>query len=152
MTIRPIVKSIAVKQPPAQAFALFADHTALWWKKGTTLGKKPHQDIVIEKKPGGRWFERDEDGVEMDWGQVLAYEPPGRLLLNMQLNTKFQYDPSLVTEVEITFAPAAGGGTLVTLEHRNLERHGQNADNLIAALTSGWASHIEEFGQYAARL
>lgn len=151
MTIQPIIRTVAVKQPPAQAFTLFADHIKLWWKKGTTLGKTPHDDIVLEKKPGGRWYERGEDGVEMDWGQVLAYEPPGRLLLNMQLNTKFQYDPSLVTEVEIIFVPGADGGTLVTLEHRNLERLGASADGLIAALASGWTSHVAEFGEYAAR-
>ena len=152
MTIQPIVRSVTVKAPPAQAFALFTDHMKLWWKKGTTLGKKPHDDFIVEKRAGGRWFERDEDGAETDWGKVLACEPPSRLLLAMEINTKFQYDPSVPTEVEITFTSAAGGGTLVTLEHRNLERLGKGADNMIAALTAGWASHVEEFGQYAAHV
>src|SRR5450755_2541255 len=122
MSIQPIIRSVTVKAAPAKAFALFTDDMKHWWKKGSTMGKKPHEDLVIEKKAGGRWFERDEDGAEVNWGKVLAYEPPGRLLLAMEINTKFQYDPSIPTEVEITFAPAAGGGTLVTLEHRNLER------------------------------
>ncbi len=152
MSIQPIVRRVTVKAPPARAFALFTDHMKHWWKKGSTLGKKPHQDIIIEKMAGGRWFERDEDGAEVDWGKVLAYEPPARLLLAMQINTKFQYDPSISTEVEITFAPSAEGGTLVTLEHRNLERLGQGAENMIAMLTSGWVSHVEEFGQYAAKM
>ncbi len=149
MTVQPIVRAVAVKQPPAQAFVLFTEHMKHWWKKGSTLGKKPHEDLILEKNPGGRWFERDEDGAEMDWGKVLAFEPPGRLLLVMQINTQFKYDPAVHTEVEITFAPAASGGTLVTLEHRNLETFGKGSENMIAALTSGWIGHVEEFGRYA---
>jgi len=149
MTIQPIIQSVHVKAPPEQAFALFTDHVKDWWKKGSTLGKKPHEDIIFEKKAGGRWFERDADGAEVNWGKVLAFEPPGRLLLAMQINTKFQHDPAMETEVEITFAPAAGGGTLVTLEHRNLERFGQGADPMIAALTAGWKGHVDDFGRYA---
>ena len=39
-----------------------------------------------------------------------------------------RYDPELLTEVELTFAPPADGGTRVTLEHRDLERFGADAD------------------------
>ncbi len=149
MSVQPIIRSITVKAPPAQAFILFADHIKHWWKKGSTLGKKPHVDLVIEKMAGGRWFERDEDGAEADWGKVLAYEPPARLLLGMQLNKSFKFDPSVTTEVEVTFAPDGGGGTLVRLEHRNLERLGAGAEQMIAGMTAGWTGHVEAFGRYA---
>ena len=151
MSIQPIIRSVTVKAAPAQAFSLFTDHMKHWWKKGSTLGKKPHEDFVIEKKAGGRWFERDEDGSEVNWGKVLAYDPPDRLLLAMQINTKFQHDTAAATEVEITFTPAAGGGTLVMLEHRNLEHLGTGAESMIAALTAGWTSHVAEFGEYVAK-
>jgi hypothetical protein len=38
-------------------------------------------------------------------------------LLGWQINCQWGYDPDILTEVELTFAPAEGGGTLVTLEH-----------------------------------
>lgn len=150
MSVQPIIRSVTVTAPPAKAFVLFTDHMKNWWKKGSTLGKKPHEDLVIEKRAGGRWFERDEDGVEADWGKVLAFEPPGRLLLGMQINTQFKYDPAVQTEVEITFAEAPGGGTLVRLEHRNLERLGQGAEQMIAGMSGGWTGHVNAFAAYVA--
>ena len=54
-----------------------------------------------------------------------------------------------MTEVELTFAPAEGGGTLVTLEHRNLERFGTDAASFAEKLGSGWPMRLAEFAAYA---
>lgn len=120
-----------------------------WWPKGRTVGKNPHESIVIEPRAGGRWFERDSEGQETHWGKVLAWEPPRRLLLGWQLNSAFAYDPDFLTEVELTFAPAEGGGTLVTLEHRDLERFGVDAARHAALLGGGWPNFLAGFAQYA---
>ena len=148
MSIAPIIRTIRVNPAPARAFELFAAHMGDWWP-GATVGKKQHVAVVIEPRKGGRWYERDADGTETQWGCVLAWEPPGRLLLNWQLNGSFAYDPDLVTELELTFALAEGGGTLVTLEHRNLERFGANAASHAERLRNGWPSKIDGFAKYA---
>ena len=148
MTIAPIVRTVTVKAPPARAFDLFATHIADWWPRGQTVGKKPHLALVIEPRAGGKWFERDEDGVETHWGRVLAWEPPTRLLLSWQLSTSWAFDPTLSTEVELTFAPTADG-TLVTLEHRNLERFGTTAVTHAASLGSGWPTKLVQFQTFA---
>jgi uncharacterized protein YndB with AHSA1/START domain len=149
MTIAPILRSIQVKAAPARAFTLFATHMEHWWPKGRTIGKAPHAAIIVEPHAGGRWFERDADGNETHWGKVLAWEPPSRLLLCWQINCEWGYDPDLLTEVEVTFAPAQGGGTLVTLEHRNLERFGADAARHAEKLGGGWPTRLAEFAQYA---
>ncbi len=149
MSFEPIICSASIKAPPARAFVLFTDHTKDWWKKETPFLTEPNRNFVIAKTAGGRWFERAEDGVEANWGIVLAFEPPGRLLLGMQLNAQFQFDPSTQTEVEITFAAAPGGGSRVTLAHRNLERLGKDAEPMIAAMQAGWTRHVEEYAEYA---
>ena len=82
-------------------------------------------------------------------GQGARLEPPGRLLLGWQLDSTFAYDPDFVTEVELTFAPAEGGGTLVTLEHRNLERFGANAASHAEKLRNGWPTRVDDFAKYA---
>jgi hypothetical protein len=149
VTIAPINRTVDVKVPPARAFDLFATRMGDWWTKGQTIAKAPHVDVVVEPHAGGRWFERDADGHETQWGKVLAWEPPGRLLLGWQIGRDWTYDADFLTEVELTFAALAGGGTRVTLEHRNLERFGADAASHAATLDSGWPTKLAEFANYA---
>lgn len=148
MTIAPIVQSVTVAVPPARAFELFTSRMGAWWRVGRTVGAKPHVAIVIEPQPGGRWFERDADGGETDWGRVIAWEPPGRVLLAWHLDATFTFDPDLATEVEIGFEPA-GEGTLVTLTHRHLERFGNSAERVASQLSGGWPTIMQNFATYA---
>ena len=148
MSIAPIVKTVQVKAAPARAFELFTTRIGAWWP-GKGIGKQPHAAIVIEPKAGGRWFERDTNGTETQWGKVLVWEPPSRVLFGWQINCEWSYEPELVTEVELTFAPAAGGGTLVTLEHRNLERFGAEAARHAERLRGGWPTKLDGFAAYA---
>lgn len=148
MTIAPIARTVTVKVPPDRAFDLFVNNIADWWPRGQTVGKKPHVALVIEPRAGGRWFERDEDGTETNWGHVLAWEPPGRVLLCWQLSTSWSFDPALMTAVELTFTPD-GSGTRVALEHRNLERFGADAEKHAASLGNGWPTKLVQFQTYA---
>ena len=119
-----------------------------WWPKGKTIARNPHTAIVIEPRVNGRWFERDAEGNETPWGKVLVWEPPSRLLLGWQINAHWIYDPEFLTEVELTFLPAEGGGTLVTLEHRNLERFGADAERHAKQLGGGWPTHLAQFANF----
>jgi uncharacterized protein YndB with AHSA1/START domain len=148
VTIAPIVHSVTVSASPERAFALFTGRMGGWWKPGMTIGAQPHVEIVVEPRVDGRWFERDADGNETDWGKVLAWEPPGRALLGWQLNGDFAFDPELVTEVEIMFVPV-GTGTRVTLTHSRLERYGDAADRVAAQLSGGWPSLVQMFADFA---
>ena len=148
MSIAPIAKSIHVKAAPAIAFELFTARMQDWWPKGKTIGKNPHVAIIVEPQAGGRWFERDAGGQETNWGKVLAFEPPSRLLLGWQINGQWAHDPSFLTEVELTFVAVETGGTMVRLEHRNLERFGADAAKVAAALGGGWPTQLAVFAQY----
>jgi uncharacterized protein YndB with AHSA1/START domain len=148
MTIAPIVRSVEIKAAPSRAFELFSRRMGAWWPSGKTVGN-PHVDIVIEPHAGGRWIEIDADGTETQWGEVLAWEPPSRLLLAWRLNAQWTYDPSFLTEVELTFAALAGGGTRVTLEHRDLERFGEDAEARRASLDGGWPTRLADFVAFA---
>jgi len=150
VTIAPIVQSAVVDVPPARAFSLFAELMGEWWARGKTVGNKPHEAIVIEPMPGGRWFERDADGNETMWGNVIEWAPPHRLLLAWRLGPDFAYDPKLETELEITFEPE-GDGTRVTLEHRHLERLGARAREIAEKLGNGWPGVFVRFTDFAAK-
>jgi uncharacterized protein YndB with AHSA1/START domain len=95
-----------------------------------------------------RWFERSEDGAETNWGRVLDWKPPGRVLLAWQLDSAFKYDPQFETEVEVTLA-AEGDGTRVVLQHRNIERFGEGTEKFGASLDQGWSRFLKLFAEYA---
>ncbi len=146
MSIAPIIQMVEVKVPRAQAFELFTMRIGEWWPKGGGVGSKPNVSVTIEPHDGGRWFEQDEIGLETQWGKVLAWDPPCRLVLAWQLDRSFTYDSKLETEVEILFAEMSDGGTRVTLEHRNLERFG--GDDIpahVAKLQHGWPSRLADY-------
>jgi uncharacterized protein YndB with AHSA1/START domain len=149
MTIAPIIQSVTVRAPPARAFDLFTSRMNQWWPARATIGKNPFVSIVLEPGAGGQWFERDAEGTETKWGKVLAWDPPERVLLAWQINSQFTYDTDFVTEVEISFTPTAQGGTTVTLEHRNLERFGADAERIAGLLGGGWPRHMADYAQFA---
>jgi uncharacterized protein YndB with AHSA1/START domain len=84
-----------------------------------------------------------------NWGKVLAWELPSRLLLAWQISCEWGFDPDLLTEVELSFTQAEGGGTLVRLEHRNLERFGTDAVRHVERLNGGWPTRLGDFATYA---
>ena len=149
MTIAPIIKTVTVGCDPARAFSLFTAKMGQWWPAGKTVGAAPHVTIIIEPTSQGRWFERDAEGHETQWGKVLEWDPPRRLLLAWQLTTAWVFDPDFVTEVELTFMPAADGGCLVTLEHRHLQRFGVDAEKMADSLGGGWPGRLAEFAAFA---
>jgi uncharacterized protein YndB with AHSA1/START domain len=78
---------------------------------------------------------------------VIAWDPPRRLVLAWQLSADWQFDPALVTEVEIEFVADGPDATLVKLEHRNLERMGAKAETVRASIDSegGWTAILAAF-------
>lgn len=148
MTIAPVCCSVEVPQPPAAAFHLFAERMIDWWQDGTP-GEGKAVTIAVEPHVGGRWFERDADGNETDWGRVKIYRPGEQLLLDWQLNGQFQFDPAIHCEVDIRFTASASGGTTVTLEHRDLESLGSDAPRIAEMIRSGWPKKLQGYATCA---
>jgi len=148
MTIAPIRRTIEVAVPPERAFALFTGRMHDWWPLGHSISDDPRVDIRMESHVDGWWGQIGERGTRVQWGKVLAWEPPGRLLLAWQIDAQWQFDPDLVTELELTFTPAATN-TLVTLEHRNLERFGESAEKMAEQLRNGWPAVVQQYGDFA---
>ena len=146
ITPAPVRHSVHVAAPVARAFQVFTAGMNRWWLREHKIGPAALKEVVIEPRSGGRWYEIDDDGSTCDWGKVLAWEPPGRLLLAWQIAAGFTYDPTLLTEVEVTIVDE-DGGTRVTLEHRNLERFGDKATVMQAAVNRGWPALLGEFAK-----
>ena len=147
----PVRRSIEVNASQAKAFDVFARKPSSWWPKTHKIGKAPLVEAVIEPKVNGRWYERGDDGTECQWGYVIAWEPPQRLLLAWQLNAKFEFDPNLVTEVDVRFVALTADRTRVELEHRLLERLGDAAQAAAERIGSdnGWMGILRAFAAVA---
>jgi len=149
----PVRKSVTVRATPAQAFAIFTDDFDSWWPRSHHIGRSPMKKAFVEGRGGGRCYTLQEDGTECDWGTVLVWEPPRRLVLAWQIGANWQYEPDLAksSEVEVMFAALDDGRTRVDLEHRFLERMGPAGDAMRVAVDSpnGWPGTL---ALYAARV
>jgi uncharacterized protein YndB with AHSA1/START domain len=73
----PVVrKTIVVNADIQRAFEVFTQNMGQWWPKDHHIGGSPIVAVVVEPRNGGRWYEKDEDGSECDWGTVLRWDPP----------------------------------------------------------------------------
>jgi uncharacterized protein YndB with AHSA1/START domain len=122
--VNPLVRQLRLDCSPEHAFSVWAERTSLWWPASHSVSGAP-EAVVFEPRAGGRIFERAPGGVEHDWGRVLAWEPPRRLVYSWHL----RQDRADATEVEITFEPV-GDGTAVTITHRGWERLGAKGEQL----------------------
>jgi uncharacterized protein YndB with AHSA1/START domain len=93
---------------------------------------------VLLRLPGGRIYERTPDGIEHDWGEVLAWEPPRRLTYLWHLGT----DRSRVT--------GGDAGTTVTIVHRGWERLGADGPAWRQRNLGGWSGLLPHYRQAAA--
>ncbi len=137
----------------ADAFAFFTGSMTRWWPADYHIGATDMTDAILEPREGGRWYERGADGSECDWGRVLTWEPPHRLVVTWQINGRWQFDddPSHASEIEVTFTADGPDRTVVELEHRHLDRlvDGQALRNGIAEGGGGWSTLLELFAKVA---
>jgi uncharacterized protein YndB with AHSA1/START domain len=152
-SVTPVRKSITVRVPTERAFDVFINGFDTWWPRGHHIGTSPMKKAIVEGRPGGRCYTEQVDGTDCDWGSVLVWEPPRRVVIAWQVSPAWQYEPDLSksSEVEITFTPQAPGMTRVDLEHRCLERHGAGVPDFKTALEGpgGWGGLLQEFARVA---
>ncbi|HEX8861680.1 MAG TPA: SRPBCC family protein [Actinomycetes bacterium] len=152
-TIPPLQGTVTVGVPVDHAFRVFTDSIHTWWPAQYHIGQADMDRAVLEPREGGRWYEKGVDGSECDWGRVLAWEPPRRLVVTWQINGQWQFDPDPehASEIEVRFTPDGPEQTTVELEHRHLERlvDGQALREGIQG-GGGWSSLLELFAKAAA--
>jgi uncharacterized protein YndB with AHSA1/START domain len=152
-TTTAVRRSLTVQAPPERAFDVFTAGFSSWWPlESHHIGEAMAVEAVIEPHAGGRWFERDADGNECEWGFVTEWEPPSRVLLAWHLTPEYAFDPdpARATEVEVRFT-AYQGGTLVELEHRGFEKHVETGARIRESVSGpgGWSELLELYAKAA---
>jgi uncharacterized protein YndB with AHSA1/START domain len=139
--IEPIRLSFEVDCPVDHAFEVWTERIAQWWPRDHTVSAADDLEVVLEGRAGGRIFERRSSGLEHDWGEVTAWDPPNRLGYTWHINR----DRSDATDVEIRFLPHGDAATRVEIEHRGWERLGAEGEPWRDRNRGGWATLLPHF-------
>ena len=146
-----VKRTLRVGAPIELAFRTLTERMGSWWPPTHHIAKTPFAEIVVEPRAGGRWFEKDANGAECEWGRVLVYEPPKRLVVtwHLQPDWNFDADPARASEVVFEFIAEGPEETRLEFEHRHLERHGDGWENLRAGVDSpgGWTGVLGQYQQ-----
>jgi uncharacterized protein YndB with AHSA1/START domain len=147
--------SVVVEAPISIAFDVFTTQFNAWWPRAHHISAAELDAAVIEPHVGGRWYERDVDGGECDWGVVLAYDPPNHVAMSWHLNAEFAYDadPTRASRVDVRFTAEAADRTRVVLEHSQLDRHGDAWRRLAEGVggDDGWPGILAGYAVAVAR-
>lgn len=147
--------SVVVDVPIDRAFTVFTEDIGSWWPPEHHILEGALAEMVFEPRVGGHVYDRGTDGSQCRWARVLAFEPPRRLVISWDISLQWQLetDPDRTSEVEVRFTAEAPDRTLVELEHRKLDHHGDGWEQMRAAVGSpdGWASGLAAYaGRVAA--
>jgi len=148
LTVAPVRKTIVVNASQARAFDVFTAKFGAWWPKSHHIAKVEMDNVYIEPRQGGRWYEKGVDGSECDWGKVLSWEPPNRVVLSWHLNGKFELDESVESAVDVRFIAESPTTTRIELEHRVTA---VDAEEIRAAVDSpgGWSGLLTMYADAA---
>ena len=150
--------TVLVKVPVEVAFRVFTEQIDEWWRRGPAfrIAGKRRGFIRLEPGLGGRLyesFESDTGERVLETGQVIAWEPPGRLAFEWRA---VNFAPAERTWVEVVFE-ASASGTLVTVIHRGWAkiradhpvRHGLDVGAFLRMMGLFWGDLVTSLRHHA---
>lgn len=144
---------IVVETPIERAFKVFTEEFGSFKPPEHNLLGVDIAETIFEPRAGGRLYDRGVDGSECDWARVLTYEPPDRVVISWDINPRWQVEEALdkTSEVEVRFTAEAPGRTRVSIEHRNLDRHGDGWEAVREGVNAddGWPLYLKRFADVA---
>ena len=145
-TMEAVREQTVVPLDMRRAFELFTEGIGTWWpfEQFNYSGGRT-RSVHLEPRPGGRFFERLEDGSELIDGGVVDVEVPHRIVFTYRA-PGYPAD----TEVEATFSHH-GAETRVEVEHRGWERLGAQAREQRDGHAQGWPYLLGLYRQAAGR-
>ena len=139
--IEPLRMSFEVGCGQAHAFDVWTGKIDMWWPADHTATGEDGLVIALEPHVGGRIFQRDPAGVEVDWGEVTEFVPPELLSYRWHLRR----DRADATDVRIRFVPVEPQRTRVDIEHHGWERLGADGPVWRERNHQGWATLLPHF-------
>ncbi|MCA9972223.1 MAG: SRPBCC family protein [Anaerolineales bacterium] len=155
-TAEPVIRrELTVPLSMEGAFALFTEGLARWWPPAYTWSQDVLDTIAMEPWVNGRCYERGPHDFTCDWGRVLAWEPPHRLVFTWQISPDRapEPNPTRASEVEVRFEAKGALSTRLAFVHRYFGRHGADGARYRAMLDApeGWSTILNAYAEQAGR-
>jgi uncharacterized protein YndB with AHSA1/START domain len=148
-----IKTDVVVDAPIEHAFRVFTERFDQIKPREHTMLQVDIAESVLEPRSGGRVYDRGVDGSECQWGRVLEYDPPARIVFTWDISPHWQIETDLdrTSEVEVRFTEETPERTRVTLEHRHLDRHGEGWQGLREGVAGdqGWPLYLARYAEQA---
>jgi uncharacterized protein YndB with AHSA1/START domain len=142
---------IVVEAAQDRAFQVFTERFDQIKPREHNMLQVDIAESVFEPRTGGRVYDRGVDGSECQWGRVLAYEPPDRIVFSWDISPHWQIEADLekASEVEVRFIGEGPERTRVELEHRHLDRHGDGWEGLREGVggDQGWPLYLARYAE-----
>ncbi|HYD88343.1 MAG TPA: SRPBCC domain-containing protein [Vitreimonas sp.] len=109
-----VIVSLRVKASPREAFDMFTQEIAAWWRPNGLFQITPGGDGVLRFEGEERLITTLPNGKAFEIGCVTSWLPGERLAFTWR---QASFSPEQQTHVEVRFEPV-GDETRVTVEHR----------------------------------
>ena len=109
-----VIVSLRVRATPQEAFDVFTQEIAAWWKPNTLFQLTPRGDGVLRFENQERLVTTLPNGKDFEIGRVTAWAPGEKLAFSWR---QASFTPEQATFVTVLFEPV-GDETRVTVEHR----------------------------------
>jgi uncharacterized protein YndB with AHSA1/START domain len=139
---------VVVHAPVEHAFQVFTDRFDDIKPHEHNLLAVPVERTVLERRVGGTIYDVGVDGSTCQWARILAYDPPHLLVFSWDISPRWvrEPDPTRTSEVEIRFIAETPERTRVELDHRHLDRHGEDWQHFTGLdSANGWPLYLERF-------
>lgn len=129
-------KQVTAQGRPEFCFNVFTQEMSRWWPPTHKLVPGKRTALILEPWIGGSYYELDEQGNRCDWGKILEWEPPRRLVMSWAIDGRWQPidDDSRASRIDVTFTRDGWNKSTVELAHVALHRHGPDAEQIFKAL------------------
>jgi hypothetical protein len=127
-----IEQYLDIKATPEKAFAAVLHRLG----KGNTRPDGQTLQMLLEEKPGGRWYRDRGQGVGHLWGFVQVIKAPSVLELSGPMFMSYPANNHVEVKVEPT-----SGGSRVTLRHRAIGMITKEHRNGVG---TGWAHMLSQ--------
>src|SRR5262245_7481017 len=121
-----VVQHIEIKAAPDKVFPIMLEH---FGKRNTHPDGTPLQ-LLLEVKPGGRWYRDRGNGIGHLWGFVQVIKPPSLLELSGPMFMSYPANNHIEVKID-----EISGGSKITLRHRAL---GMIDPEHRKSVTTGW--------------